>query len=95
MSIQNPAKNVKKAKSESFVNALNILGEKLLPKFAFENRGNVVVLNEMHNLVVYLCERIRSVFHSSVVLTVLNNNRDVDAIKKCLFMIFQKLDCVK
>ena len=48
----------------------------------------------MHNLMCYLCDKIRAAFHSSVVLAVLNQNRDIDAIKKCMFMIFQKLDCV-
>lgn len=95
MSLNNPSKNSTKAKNANLVNAINIMGEKLLPQYLYSNMNNKELLNEMHNLMCYLCEKIRSTFHSSVVLSALNNNRDIDAIKKCLFMIFQKLDCVK
>ena len=42
----------------------------------------------------YFSEKIRAVFHARIVETVLNQNRDLEAIKKCFFMILQKLDAV-
>ena len=87
MSIKNPSKSMMKAKNENLVNLIDIIGEKLLPQYLYINIDNTQILNEMHNLVCYLCEKVRAVFHASVVETILNENRDIEAVKKVLFMI--------
>ena len=85
------SKNRAKAEKPDLQCAIEMLGTYLLPDFCIKYQDDLETLNYMHDLMVYFSKCARKVFQSSVIAATINNNRDLDAFKRCLNQILQML----
>lgn len=82
-----PSKNRMHAGETDLVCAIDMLGKCLLPDYCMKHVNDLEKLNRVHDMLVYLFNKARKVFQSGVISAVINNNRDIDAFKRCLFEI--------
>ena len=65
-------KNKKLAESQNLRNLMNLIGEQLLPQWCKANIKNEEAVDQMHNLIYLLAQKVHAVFFTRVIHTIID-----------------------